>query len=307
MQRIITVIVFAIVYSSCANKSQSYLAVLKASEVGLNQSIATISASNKIIYNAIEDRAKNPVTAQFAAAWQPKAMLIKDICLSTINYIETLVKELKEAAGLKMENTREVYREDDKDAVSDLFISKGKGIELQEKLQKFKQDMIAVDSQSLFQFDITMINVADSNFKGSFVKTFFENTSTIAALVLLRRFESAVCNDENNFITFCLNKSASFVHIRDYIAPIISLNSNTVRAGEDITITAGVGMFSTVMQPIITIGKTTLQPGDQGVVTYEFKAIGKAGKYIIPVKIEYVKPDKEKETITQKVEYTIVE
>jgi hypothetical protein len=96
MHRYIYLFAVALLLASCSNKSQSILTAFKATEEGLIQSNETIAYSNNVVYHAIEEKLVKPESARQASVWQPKAMLIKEKSTEVINYIETLIKELKE-------------------------------------------------------------------------------------------------------------------------------------------------------------------------------------------------------------------
>jgi 8-oxo-dGTP pyrophosphatase MutT (NUDIX family) len=74
-----------------------------------------------VLFHALEDKLSRPESARQASVWQPRAVYIKLKSTEIINYIEALTKELKEEAGLKIKNGREVFQEDNLDAVSRLF------------------------------------------------------------------------------------------------------------------------------------------------------------------------------------------
>ncbi|MGG9961025.1 hypothetical protein [Ferruginibacter sp. SUN106] len=307
MNRCLAFVMLSFIFSSCSNKSHSDLEVFKRTAFGLLQSSVTVSSSSEQLYLALDDRRSNPSSAPYAAEWQPKAMRIKELSVGTINYIESLIKELKEQCGLKMENNREVFQEDNRDEVERLFIAKGKGTALQELLKKYTDDILAVDANLYKMFNKTIMNVADSNYKKGFSNTYFKDVPAVAAIAVLRSFESTVRITENQFITYCFNRTNVIIHTHDFITPIIALSSSHVKSGDEIKITAGIGMFSTIMQPVITINNKIMQPEWNGVITYSFKASGKAGKYIVPVKIEYTKPDGTKSFLTKNIEYTVAE
>ncbi|MEI9957553.1 MAG: hypothetical protein WDM90_14940 [Ferruginibacter sp.] len=112
MQRIIAVIFFAIIFSSCANKSQHDLAVLKAAQEGFEQSNKTILYSTERIYHALQQKLSMPETAQQASIWQPKATVISESTKKIINYISELIKKLQE--------------DEKTDAVNNLFFNEKK-------------------------------------------------------------------------------------------------------------------------------------------------------------------------------------
>lgn len=313
MLRFIGVITFAFVFASCSNNSTNSLAVFNATEEGLQRSNEAIAASSNTIYHALDDRLTNPRTAMHANIWQPKAMIIKQKSSEVINYIEALVKELKKEAGLKTENFKPVFKEDNLDAASRLFIDKNKGKELYEKLKNYKKEMLAVDPEINNQFGknspiLTKDFEYEDDKQKEFANTFFNNTPTIAALAMLRKFENNVKIMENQYVEFCLNKIANNGEGFTFIRSLIGQSSNTVKGGDKIEITAGIGAFSVGAQSKVTINGKLFQPNSiEGVAKYNFKTPLKPGKYSIPVKIEYTAEDGTRKVITKKVDYTVVE
>jgi gliding motility-associated protein GldM len=312
MQRIIVVIISLTIFSSCSNRSESDLAFYKSMQAGFTQSVNAFALSNQEIYSAIETRAKDFKTAPYAEKWQTRALLIKDLSTNAIGYIDSLIRELKIEAGVRMENFNETYketfREDDRDAVEHVFVKNKRGKELQDRLLKYKDDMLAIDPEFFNMFGHTIINVSDSFFEKGFTKTYFENIPVIAAIALLRKYQSDIGNTECQFLKFCLNKTHPNVIVDDFISPLISQSSKYLKGGEEIEIEAGIGAFSVVMSPEITINGKTFTPNESaGLAKYKFKTPLKPGKYFIPVKIEYIAPDGTKQEIEKKVEYTVIE
>jgi GldM N-terminal domain len=309
MKRFIAIVIVVFAFFSCSHKSESDLAVYKTIQAGFSQSANAIASSNKDIYLSIEGRAQNPGTASHAEKWLPKALLIKDISDDMAKYIESLVRELKVEAGIKMENEREIFREDDKDAVERVFITNAKGKELQKKLIKYKNDMLAIDTELLNTFEHVIINVSDSVFKKGFTKTYFQDIPAIAALALLKKYGNEIVSTENEFLRFCLNKTVYFrCGFGEKVQAIVSQNSDYIKAGGNIEITAGVGSFYTAASPQITIQDKVFRSNTfDGIVKYKFKTPLKSGKYYVPVKIEYVAEDGRKQMVMQQIKYTVVE
>jgi uncharacterized protein YlzI (FlbEa/FlbD family) len=315
MQRYIYLFAVALLLSSCSNKSQSILTAFKATEEGLIQSNETIASSSNLIYHVLDDRLSNPRTTAHAQIWQPKAMIVKEKSAEIINYIETLTKELKEEAGLKIKNGKEVFQEDNLDAVSRLFINKNKAEELHKKLQQYKKDILAVDPELYSQFGKNSIIITrefelDENIHKDFTKFFFDDVPVITALAMLRKFENNVRVLENEFVTYCYNRigSTDGEGFFTKFSTIISQSANIIKAGDQLQIFAGVGAFSVVNNPVITINENVFKPDyKDAMALYKFKTPLKAGKYSIPVKIDYIEADGTKKTITNNVTYTVVE
>ncbi|WP_462255389.1 hypothetical protein [Ferruginibacter sp.] len=309
MLRFIGAITFAFVFFSCSNKSDSILAVFKATEEGLTQSNFAIASANKEIYNAINDKLTDVSTVERGLIWQPKALLIKDISGSIKIYIDSLIKALKNEAGIKMENEKMVFHEDNIDAVKRLFIEKNKGSELFKKLTKYTEDMLAVDPEIKKQFGEQIKFKFEVDKKNDFTEKYFKHTPAIAALAMLRRFENSIVVMENNFTRFCLEKTSfSGCNFGRRIQAIVSQNSEYLKAGDEIEITAGIGTFYDAAKPKITIGNKVFESDAiDGFAKYKFKTQLKAGKYSLPVKIEFIDADGTKKIVPMKVDYTILE
>jgi hypothetical protein len=299
MQRVIAIIASTIIFSSCSNKSQTDVAVLKAAQEGFEQSNKTISHSTEIIYRALQEKLVRPETAQQASVWQPKATVINERTKSIIKYIDGLIKKLQD--------------NEKANAVNNLFFNEKKGDELFNKLQTYKQDILNIDAEISREFEqnaiiITQAFEADTNKTKDFNKTFFYQQSPVSALAILRKFENNVRVLENECVSYCFNK-IGMVDGPGFFTKtsvMVSQSANMVKAGDIITIKAGVGEFSVASNPAININGIAI-PVDDAVATYKFKTPLKAGKYYLPVKIDYTDPNGLKQTKTEKVEYTVVE
>ena len=313
MLRIIGIIIFAVVFSSCTNKADSILAVFKATEEGLIQSNSVISNSSNVIYKELNTKLTEPVSAGQASVWQPKAILIKGKSAGIIRYLDSLIVELKKEAGLKLENMKEVYREDDLDAVSRFFINKNTGDELYKKLKNHKQDMLTIDPELNKQFGANAIiitrkfELAGKNSK-EFTETFFNHVPVITALAMIRKLENNVRVLENKFVEFCYQKIGSIDGdaFFDKVGVIIAQSTTTIKAGDKIEITAGIGTFSMAGNPKITIHGKLIQM-ENAVASYKFKTPLKAGKYFVPVKIEYTDLKGMINVKMDKLKYTVLE
>ena len=113
MLRISAITCFIFFFSACSNKSDSTLAIFKATEEGFLYSNSVFSNSSAIIYESFVERLLKPATVEQASVWQPKAMRIKEKSTAIFKYLDSLITELKKEAGLRLENMTEVYNEDE--------------------------------------------------------------------------------------------------------------------------------------------------------------------------------------------------
>lgn len=88
-------------------------------------------------------------------------------------------------------------------------------------------------------------------------------------------------------------------------APLININRSFVKPGEVIRITAGIGSFSVLAKPGITIAGNAVPLVASSFAYYEFKAPSRPGKYSIPIKLEYYKPDGSKALNEQDITYMV--
>ena len=281
-------------------------------EEGLVRSNSIISNSSVGIYKALESKLTRSESALQAAVWQPKAILVKEKNIAITNYLNSLVIELKKEAGLKLQNEREVYREDDLDAVSRLFINKNKGEELYKKLQEYRKDILDIDPELAKKFSSNSIIITNrfeqiESTKKDFTKTFFDKVPVITALAMLRKLENNVNVLENEFVTYCNNKVGGYTEDFTIVSSLIGQSSNYLKAGDNLEIHAGIGAYSLTLKPKISIMGKDVDCNENGFALYKFKTALKAGKYTVPVKIEYTAVDGIRKVITNDVLYTVME
>ena len=226
-------------------------------------------------------------------------------------YIQELKNQLKNKVGVTKENEKEFYLLENINAVNKLFVVEGKGEELLLKLKGFKKEILNVDPKITRVFEDKLIITSEGfesseNSQKDFSKTFFNHLPAVGALVLLSKFENNVLIIENQFVTFC-NFQQSYRDIFfSTFNTLIGQSSNYLKGGDELEITAGVGAFSTTNNPKITVNDKLI-PLENGVAIYKIKAQLKAGKYFIPVKIEYITEDGRKEVVTKNISYTVIE
>jgi len=88
---------------------------------------------------------------------------------------------------------------------------------------------------------------------------------------------------------------------------IAVLSSSYINSGQSIQVSAGVGAFSVASNPTISINGKVIDLKGRALAEYSFTPIGKPGKYRVPVKIEFTKPDGSLEVHTTELEYIIAE
>jgi len=303
--------ILVVFLSACSEKSENDLAVFKALDESLVNSNLTLARSSQTIYMSLEEKTRDPATSQKAMIWHPKAMVVKKYSSDIIDFIEILKDKLKKEAGFKKVAGKELFNENNMKAVNVLFNEKGMGKELHDKLKKFRRDILSIDIQmdSVFRQTLVVITKSfdtSSSKQQDFTGVFFTNIPVVAALAMLSKFQNNVKVNENRMITFCNNKIMSITYYTTYSA-IVAQSYSHVKAGEKMEITAGVGYFSVRdSKPEVTVDGKSIEIDESGVAVYKFEAPTKAGRYSMPVKINFIGEDGTPQVITKDVEYTVI-
>jgi gliding motility-associated protein GldM len=106
-------------------------------------------------------------------------------------------------------------------------------------------------------------------------------------------------------IAFCHQQVGQVVVRFDRFEPIIGQSSNYLMPGQQLEIKAGVGAFSNMAKPTISIGGVTQQIGDSGFVRYTTQAAQGLGQKSIPIHITYKDQDGNDKVIDRVVNYTV--
>lgn len=304
-QKMINIMYLVLTAILALNVSAEILEAFKTVDTSLQGSSANLTNANKSLYESLEKKKNDEQYKKQAEIWAPKADLAKQYSAEMTKYIDDLKMELKQAAGLKEDGS---FKEDNLDASTRLFETGKKGDALKAKLEDYKKKMLAIDS-SFGKFATNFpVNTDDiigkEGKKKEFTAAFFHMTPTVAALTMLSKFQNNVKNAENIIVTECHSKIGAVAFVYDQFAAVVGQSSNYVMPGEKITITAGVGAYSTAAQPQITIGGSSIPVNADGVAIKEFNADG-GGAKSVPVNVTYTKPDGTKETKNYNIEYTV--
>ncbi len=311
-QKMINVMYLVLTAILALNVSNEVITAFKVVDKSLITSNEIISSGNETLYKSLEAKVNDPQSREKALIWEPKALDAKKYSAAMYNYLDSLKLELKKAADLRIkEDGSEDYREDNLDASTRLFETKGVGKELESRLNQYRDAMLNIDPDIRKQFEKNFpVNTSTKDFKTregktkDFTQTYFHMTPTVAALTMLSKFQNGVKNAESEIVTYCHNQIGAVKVIYDQFAALVGQSSNYVMPGQKIDITAGVGAYSKAAQPQITIGGAPVAVGPDGRAQYTITASG-AGSKSVPVVVTYTKPDGTKETKTFPVEYTV--
>ena len=313
-QKMINVMYLVLTAILALNVSNEVISAFKVVNNSLVTSNNNIGASNETLYKSLEAKLTEPQSMEKAKVWEPKAMLAKQYSEGMMVYIDSLKLALKHGADLRMrwddtkKDSVEDYREDNLDASTRLFETKGKGEELRKRLEEYKVKMLAIDPAIKKEFEKTFpVNtippVSQEGKKLDFTQSFFHMTPTVAALTMLSKFQNNVKNAESQIVTYCHNQIGAVEVHMDQVGVLVGQNSNYLMPGQLVQITAGVGAYSSSASPSISInGSNVPVSGGQG--TYTTTASG-AGEHSVNVNVTFRDENNKLVTKTQVVKYTV--
>jgi GldM N-terminal domain len=306
-----TIFISAIVlfFCSCVDNSKKNLTIFKVADEGLIRSSMWISSSTESTYSALENRLSDYYHNQKAKIWQPKALQLKSYCEDFYQYINDLKEQVRKVAGLRISGGKEFYDEENITEVNKLFENKGE--KLFQKLLDFRKNVLAVDTEINISFNKSLVLFAykfDYTKQDSkdFTKIYFNNIPALAAMLMLTKLENNIRIDENKLAMFCLNKASPVIIHDDFPTPLITQSSKYVKAGEEIEITAGIGSYFIAKDRKFIIDGKVIKVDLEPVATYKLKTSLKPGKYLVPVVIEFKKPDGSTTAMTKSIEYTVI-
>ncbi len=303
-QKMINIMYLVLTAILALNVSNEVIEAFKVVDRSLVNSNLNIDNATGTLYKSLSSKLTDPQSSEKAKIWQPKADMAQKLSEEMNAYLENLKITLKQEANLKIMDGKEDYKEDDLEASTRLFETKGRGKELETKLRAYKEAMLNIDPQIRKEFEkslpIDMTPIAGKDF----TTAFFHMTPTVAALTMLSKFQNNVKNAENQVVTFAHNQIGAVKVIYDQFAALVGQSSNYVMPGQEVVITAGVGAYSKAAQPQISINGAGINIDAEGRAVYKFQASG-AGNRSVPVNVTYTKPDGTKESKSFNVEYTV--
>lgn len=311
-QKMINLMYLVLTALLALNVSSEILNAFKVVDKSLTNSNSNITKANETLYKSLQDKLNDAQSAEKAKIWEPKAQQAKKLSDDLIKYIDDLKAELKKEAGLELVDGQEKFKEDNLEAATRLFGSgeegKKRGPELEAKLKAYRDAMLAIDPAIKAEFEKTLPvevtpPIGQDGQQKDFTNGYFHMTPTVAALTILSKFQNNVKNAENQVTTYCHNQIGQVVVRMDQAAVLVGQSSNYVMPGQEITVTAGVGAYSSKAQPKISIGGAGVATVD-GVATYKFQASG-AGTRKVPVTVTYLDQNGISKTETKEIEYTV--
>jgi gliding motility-associated protein GldM len=309
-QKMINIMYLVLTALLALNVSAEILNAFKTVNRSLTNTNTTINHSTETILSSLQDKVNDPASKVKAEYWSPKAQEVARLTKDMNGYIESLKGDILKTAGFDpAKNKDSNYKIDNLDIATRIMIEQKKGAELRTRLEKYKNDLLAVDPliatefKNALQIDLTTPPSQDKSTK-SWEYSYFHMVPTVAAVTMLSKFQNDVKTSENKVIAFCHEQVGKVTVRFDTYAAIVGQSSNYLMPGQEIEIMAGVGAFSKSAQPQISINGQGAGLGEDGAAHLKVQG-GGLGKHTIPVHIVYKDQDGKDRVIDKTIEYTV--
>jgi len=315
-QKMINLMYLVLTALLALNVSAEILNAFKTVDRSLVSTNTTIDASTATIMSSFEEKSKEPESRAKAEEWMPKAEQAVRLTKELNTYIDGLKNQILKEAGLDFQkNGDSTYKEDNQDVATRIMVEQGKGKELRDKLEQYKKNMAAIAPQLanqvnnyLKQIDLSIPQTKSSGHGGGGKDTweavYFRMVPTVAAITMLSKFQNDVKTSENRVVSL-FHEQVGQVKVRyNQFAAIVGQSSNYLMPGQELSINAGVGAFSTDARPEISIGGVGVPVNAEGVAEWKTTATA-IGTRTVPVNITYYDQDGNKKTISKTITYTV--
>ena len=304
-QKMINIMYLVLTAILALNVSNEVIEAFKTVDKSLMSSSENLGKSSSTIYTSLNDKLQDAQYKAKAEIWAPVAVSIKKESDALNAYIDGLKDELKKGSNLKEDGT---FKEDALDASTRIFETGKRGDELKQKLDEYKAKVLGLNPELKKEFEANFPVTSEGVIgkegkKKDFTASYFHMTPTVAALTILSKFQNNVKNAENQMVSYAHNQLGKVVIKFDQTGVLFGQSSNYVMPGEEITVTAGIGAYSSAAAPQISIGGAGV-PVVDGKGTFKFQASG-SGKQTKAVTIRYKDQDGIEQTKTETVEYTV--
>jgi hypothetical protein len=266
-------------------------------ERGLKKTATIIFEDNQRLYYDLESKTKEPRYKVKADYWYNKSVRLLDYSRGMTTYLNGLEAEIDEFKTSK--------------EVNHFLLDKGKGIELYNRISKFNNNVILIDTlliRSVFQkkdffhmvIDTTQIN-ADS-----MSGPLFQNCTPSSVKSLIALFKNYVLIMEHYLAQLFLDQIPSYRGWQRFI-PLIAQNTSVLKKGARLEISAGLGSFTLDGKPVIKINNREIPIGAEGTAEYTLTVNKNVGMYTIPVSIVYLDEEGNKQMFEKKIKYSVVQ
>lgn len=315
-QKMINLMYLVLTALLALNVSSEILNAFKTVKSSLDNSSTLANNKTSQLFASFQKKMEDPSSRELATKYNEKALVAHKLAESAFKYLEDLKMELMREAGYNPPKDT-LFKEDNLEAATRLFVEsapngKGKGKELYNRLKTLREQLLAVDSSlqldlgSTLPIDLTIPKTQNAGNAGSWEAAYFRMTPTIAALTILSKFQNDVRNSETQVVEILHKKIGEVVFTYDAFSVIANSSSSYMLPGDEFTINAGIGAYSSKAEPSISVdgqGGVKTPDGDYQV---KLKAPESPGEYSKTVTVNYRDQKTGKmESATRVIKYTV--
>lgn len=263
-------------FSSCSGKTGSDYVLFASLNEGLENSTKFIKNQTGSFYYSLEDKLTDPASHEKASIWLPKAMHVQSISAKCFKYLDSLKARLKRNGSFDEKSRRELL----------------------ERLSGYKKNILTLDSQITYSFSENILDID---------RVLFDDIPAAAIPALISKLQNTIVIVENSIVNFCDAKCTLIRERFDTYSSTVIQSSSYVKAGDEIEIIAGVMAFSKSALPVVTINDKIISLGETGAAIYRFRTPTKAGKYTVPVTVQFTDENGLNRSEARNIQYTVFE
>ena len=312
-QKMINLMYLVLTALLALNVSSEILNAFKTVKTSLDTSTGIASGKTAQLFNSFQKKMEDPSSREMATFWNNKAQDAHKLADEAYKYVQTLQQELKEEADYNPKDS--TYKIDDLEAATRLFIvgnpkkKPAQGKDLYNKLLNFRTKLLGIDTSISNELKASIPMVLPSSYgegEKDWASGYFHMTPTIAGLTILSKFQNDIRNSEAQVVEYCHKKIGEVIFTYDAFKVIANSSASYMMPGDEFTINAGIGAFSSKAEPSVSVdgqGATKTPEGDYEV---KLKAPESAGEYQKTVTINYRDQKTGKmESTTKVIKYTV--
>jgi len=310
-QKMINLMYLVLTALLALNVSSEILNAFKTVNNSLGNSNDAIETKNQTIFKSFQEKMNEPDTKEKAILWWAKAKQAKELSETMYTYIDGLKDELKKAAGYNPPKDT-TFKEDDLEAATRLFVEEGRGKLLQQKLEQYKQQLLAIDPDFAKNFgptlplDVSIPTTASSvAAKKDWSVAYFHMTPTVAGITILSKFQNDVKNSEAQAVEYFHKKIGEVKMVFDTYVPLYGQSAQYLMPGQELDITAGIGAYNKESRPVISVDGASVPIQADGTGQYK-TTVGGPGSYTKKLHISFFNQATGKnETRDVDIKYTV--
>ncbi|MEO5944057.1 MAG: gliding motility protein GldM [Ferruginibacter sp.] len=304
-QKMINLMYLVLTALLALNVSSEILNAFKVVNNSLDNSNINLTKSSNDVYSSIVAAMNKAETHEKAALLQPKADALKNASAAFNTYLQGVIKNVINESDF--DSTTGKYKEDDLEASTRLMDTKGEGKILRANLTKYVNDVNSIMGpeyiKKAFPTGLPIDTESKLTDKEWTIK-YFHMVPTVASITILSKLQNDIKNTESQGAKFLLSQVGAVEVVYDKFIPLISQSSNYVMPGDEITIRAGVGAFSSSGAPTVSINGQNFDAAATGYGETKINAAG-GGPHSIPIRITFKDQQGKVQNIDSKVDYVV--